>query len=283
MLRIAVQSKGRLFEDTINLLTEADIKVSATKRTLLVQASNFPLEVLYLRDDDIPQCVASGVADLGVVGENEFVERGEDANVIERLGFSKCRLSLAIPKEIDYPGLEWFNGKKIATSYPNILRQFMQQNGIQTDIHVINGSVEISPGIGLADGIFDIVSSGSTLVSNNLREVEVVMHSEALLIGNKSMDKAKKKTLQEMLFRFEAVRNAEDKKYVRMNAPKAKLQEIVDVLPGLKSPTIIPLADEDWCSVHTVLDQKRFWEIIGKLKELGAQGILVTPIEKMIL
>ena len=283
MLRIAVQSKGRLFEDTINLLTEADIKVSATKRTLLVQASNFPLEVLYLRDDDIPQCVASGVADLGVVGENEFVERGEDANVIEHLGFSKCRLSLAIPKEIDYPGLEWFNGKKIATSYPNILRQFMQQNGIQTDIHVINGSVEISPGIGLADGIFDIVSSGSTLVSNNLREVEVVMHSEALLIGNKSMDKAKKKTLQEMLFRFEAVRNAEDKKYVRMNAPKAKLQEIVDVLPGLKSPTIIPLADEDWCSVHTVLDQKRFWEIIGKLKELGAQGILVTPIEKMIL
>ena len=283
MLRIAVQSKGRLFEDTINLLTEADIKVSATKRTLLVQASNFPLEVLYLRDDDIPQCVSSGVADLGVVGENEFVERGEDANVIERLGFSKCRLSLAIPKEIDYPGLEWFNGKKIATSYPNILRQFMQQNGIQTDIHVINGSVEISPGIGLADGIFDIVSSGSTLVSNNLREVEVVMHSEALLIGNKSMDEAKKKTLQEMLFRFEAVRNAEDKKYVRMNAPKAKLQEIVDVLPGLKSPTIIPLADEDWCSVHTVLDQKRFWEIIGKLKELGAQGILVTPIEKMIL
>ena len=283
MLRIAVQSKGRLFEDTINLLTEADIKVSATKRTLLVQASNFPLEVLYLRDDDIPQCVASGVADLGVVGENEFVERGEDANVIERLGFSKCSLSLAIPKEIDYPGLEWFNGKKIATSYPNILRQFMQQNGIQTDIHVINGSVEISPGIGLADGIFDIVSSGSTLVSNNLREVEVVMHSEALLIGNKSMDEAKKKTLQEMLFRFEAVRNAEDKKYVRMNAPKAKLQEIVDVLPGLKSPTIIPLADEDWCSVHTVLDQKRFWEIIGKLKELGAQGILVTPIEKMIL
>ena len=283
MLRIAVQSKGRLFEDTINLLTEADIKVSATKRTLLVQASNFPLEVLYLRDDDIPQCVASGVADLGVVGENEFVERGEDANVIERLGFSKCRLTLAIPKEIDYPGLEWFNGKKIATSYPNILRQFMQQNGIQTDIHVINGSVEISPGIGLADGIFDIVSSGSTLVSNNLREVEVVMHSEALLIGNKSMDEAKKKTLQEMLFRFEAVRNAEDKKYVRMNAPKAKLQEIVDVLPGLKSPTIIPLADEDWCSVHTVLDQKRFWEIIGKLKELGAQGILVTPIEKMIL
>ena len=283
MLRIAVQSKGRLFDDTMNLLAEADIKVSASKRTLLVQSSNFPLEVLYLRDDDIPQSVASGVADLGVVGENEFVERGEDADIISRLGFSKCRLSLAIPKDIDYPGLEWFNGKKIATSYPGILRHFMEKHGINTEIHVITGSVEISPGIGLADGIFDIVSSGSTLVSNNLREVEVVMQSEALLIGNKDMDDEKKATLQEMLFRFEAVRSAEDKKYVRMNAPKARLQEIIDVLPGLKSPTIIPLADDDWCSVHTVLDQKRFWEIIGKLKEMGAQGILVTPIEKMIL
>ena len=283
MLRIAVQSKGRLFDDTMNLLAEADIKVSASKRTLLVQSSNFPLEVLYLRDDDIPQSVASGVADLGVVGENEFVERGEDADIISRLGFSKCRLSLAIPKDIDYPGLEWFNGKKIATSYPGILRHFMEKHGINTEIHVITGSVEISPGIGLADGIFDIVSSGSTLVSNNLREVELVMQSEALLIGNKSLHDAKKATLQEMLFRFEAVRSAEDKKYVRMNAPKARLQDIINVLPGLKSPTVIPLADDEWCSVHTVLDQKRFWEIIGKLKEMGAQGILVTPIEKMIL
>ena len=283
MLRIAVQSKGRLFDDTMNLLAEADIKVSASKRTLLVQSSNFPLEVLYLRDDDIPQSVASGVADLGVVGENEFVERGEDADIISRLGFSKCRLSLAIPKDIDYPGLEWFNGKKIATSYPGILRHFMEKHGINTEIHVITGSVEISPGIGLADGIFDIVSSGSTLVSNNLREVEIVMQSEALLIANKEMDAEKKATLQEMLFRFEAVRSAEDKKYVRMNAPKARLQDIINVLPGLKSPTVIPLADDEWCSVHTVLDQQRFWEIIGKLKEMGAQGILVTPIEKMIL
>ena len=239
--------------------------------------------MLYLRDDDIPQSVASGVADIGVVGENEFVERGEDAQIISRLGFSRCRLSLAIPKEINYTGLQWFNGKKIATSYPNILRSFMQKNGIKTEIHVINGSVEISPGIGLADGIFDIVSSGSTLVSNNLREVEVVMQSEALLIGNWHMDDEKHQTLNEMLFRFDAVKQAEDKKYVRMNAPKARLQEIISVLPGLKSPTIIPLADDDWCSVHTVLDQKRFWEIIGKLKEMGAQGILVTPIEKMIL
>ena len=283
MLRIAVQSKGRLFDDTMNLLNEADIKVSASKRTLLVQSSNFPLEVLYLRDDDIPQSVASGVADLGVVGENEFVERSEDAEVIARLGFSKCRLSLAIPKDIDYPGTQWFNGKKIATSYPNILRRFMQEKGFDAKIHVITGSVEISPGIGLADGIFDIVSSGSTLVSNNLREVEVVMQSEALLIGNKQMSADKRQVLEQMLFRFKAVKDAEDKKYVRMNAPKARLQEIIAVLPGLKSPTIMPLADEEWCSVHTVLDEKRFWEIIGKLKDMGAQGILVTPIEKMIL
>ena len=283
MLRIAVQSKGRLYEDTMNLLAEADIKVSSGRRTLLVQSSNFPLEVLYLRDDDIPQSVASGVADIGVVGENEYVERGEDAEIVSRLGFSKCRLSLAIPKEIDYQGVEWFNGKKIATSYPNILRQYMTEQGINAEIHVITGSVEISPGIGLADGIFDIVSSGSTLVSNNLREVEVVMQSEALLIGNKAMTQEKRDNLEQMLFRFKAVKDAEDKKYVRMNAPKARLQEIINVLPGLKSPTIIPLADEEWCSVHTVLDQKRFWEIIGKLKEMGAQGILVTPIEKMIM
>jgi ATP phosphoribosyltransferase len=283
MLRIAVQSKGRLFDDTMNLLTEADIKISSGRRTLLVQSGNFPLEVLYLRDDDIPQSVASGVADIGVVGENEFIERNEDAEIISRLGFSKCRLSLAIPKDIDYRGVNWFNGKKIATSYPHILKKFLDEQGISAEIHVITGSVEISPGIGLADGIFDIVSSGSTLVSNNLREVEVVMQSEALLIGNKNLSREKRATLDEMLFRFKAVKDAEDKKYVRMNAPKAHLQEIINVLPGLKSPTIIPLADEEWCSVHTVLDQKRFWEIIGKLKEMGAQGILVTPIEKMIL
>lgn len=283
MLRIAVQAKGRLFDDTMNLLSEADIKVSASKRTLLVQSTNFPIEVLYLRDDDIPQSVASGVADIGIVGENEFVERGENAQIIDRLGFSKCRLSLAIPKKIDYTGLKWFDGKKIATSYPNILRNFMKKNGINADIHVITGSVEISPGIGLADGIFDIVSSGSTLISNNLAEVEVVMKSEALLIGNWNMDEQKHQILNEMLFRFEAVRSAQDKKYVMMNAPKDKIDAITEVLPGIKSPTIIPLADENWCSIHTVLDEKRFWEIIGKLKELGAQGILVTPIEKMIL
>lgn len=283
MLRIAVQSKGRLFEDTMNLLAEADIKVSTSKRTLLVQSSNFPIEVLYLRDDDIPQSVAGGVADIGIVGENEFLERGEDAEIVSRLGFSKCRLSLAIPKEVNYNGLTWFNGKRIATSYPNILGRFLRDNNIDAHVHVITGSVEISPGIGLADGIFDIVSSGSTLVSNNLHEVEVVMKSEALLIGNKDMDAEKRAVLDEMLFRFEAVRSATDKKYVMMNVPKSQIDNIIEVLPGIKSPTVIPLADEGWCSVHTVLDEKRFWEIIGKLKELGAQGILVTPIEKMIL
>lgn len=283
MLRIAVQSKGRLYEDTMALLAESGIKISSSKRTLLVQSSNFPVEILYLRDDDIPQSVATGVADLGIVGENEFVERGEDAAIIRRLGFSKCRLSLAIPKAIEYNGPQWFSGKKIATSYPNILRQYMDKNGVQADIHVITGSVEISPGIGLADGIFDIVSSGSTLVSNNLREVEVVMKSEALLIGNKEISDEKKSILDELLFRIEAVKNAEDKKYVLMNVPTDKVEEVVAVLPGAKSPTVMPLAQEGWNSVHTVIDEKSFWEIISKLKELGAQGILVLPIEKMIL
>ena len=283
MLRIAVQSKGRLFEETMALLQEADIKISSSKRILLVQASNFPIEVLFLRDDDIPQSVASGIADLGIVGENEFVERNEDAEIVRRLGFSKCRLSLAIPKDVDYPGLSWFEGRKIATSYPGILKAFMDKNGIKTDIHVITGSVEIAPGISLADAIFDIVSSGSTLVSNRLKEVEVVMRSEALLIGNKHLSDEKKAILDELLFRIEAVKAAEDKKYVLMNAPTDKLKDIIDVLPGMKSPTVMPLAHEGWSSVHTVLDEKCFWEIIGKLKALGAEGILVLPIEKMIL
>ena len=283
MLRIAVQAKGRLHEDTMALLCEADIKVCSSKRTLLVQSSNFPLEVFFLRDDDIPQSVANGIADVGIVGENEYLERNKNAQIISRLGFSKCRLSLAIPKNTNYTGIHWFDGKKIATSYPNILSGFFSENNIHAEIHVITGSVEISPGIGLADAIFDIVSSGSTLVSNNLCEVETVLKSEALLIGNRNMNEEKHKILNEMLFRFEAVKSAQDKKYVMMNAPKQRLSDIIAVLPGIKSPTIIPLADEEWCSIHTVLDEKRFWEIIGKLKDLGAQGILVAPIEKMIL
>lgn len=283
MLRIAVQSKGRLYDETMSFLGESDIKLSAIKRSLLVQSSNFPIEVLFLRDDDIPQSVATGVADIGIVGENEYVEKREDAEIVKRLGFSKCRLSLAIPKDIDYPGVRWFEGKKIATSYPGILADYMKRQGVNADIHVITGSVEVAPGIGLADAIFDIVSSGSTLVSNRLKEVEVVMKSEALLIGNKRMNEEKKEILRELLFRMDAVRTAEDKKYVLMNAPKEKLDEIVAVLPGMKSPTVMPLAQEGWCSVHTVLDEKCFWEIIGKLKALGAEGILVLPIEKMII
>lgn len=283
MLRIAVQSKGRLFEDTMNLLSEAGIKIPSSKRTLLVESRNFPIEILYLRDDDIPQSVAGGVADLGIVGRNEFEERQEDADIVRPLGFSKCRLSLAVPKAVDYTGPEWFEGKKIATSYPGILRRFMQERGIRAEIHVITGSVEISPGIGLADAIFDIVSSGGTLVSNNLREVEVVMRSEALLIANKQLTDEKRAVLDELLFRIEAVKNAEDKKYVLMNVPTESLEAIIEVLPGMKSPTVMPLATPGWNSVHTVIDESSFWQIISRLKELGAEGILVVPVEKMIL
>ena len=283
MLRIAVQSKGRLYEDTMALLKETGIKINNARRTLLVQSGNFPLEVLYMRDDDIPEFVASGIADIGIVGENEFVERGKDASIAKRLGFSKCRLSLAIPEEANYQGLEWFNGKKIATSYPNILRKFAQEHNLDIDIHVIQGSVEIAPGIGLSDCIFDIVSSGSTLVSNKLREVEVVMKSEALLICNKELTPEKQATLDEFLFRIQSVLVADNKKYVLMNAPTEKVGEICKILPGIKSPTILPLATEGWTSIHAVIDQNHFWEIVGQLKEVGAEGILVLPIEKMIL
>ncbi|MBQ9560842.1 MAG: ATP phosphoribosyltransferase [Prevotella sp.] len=283
MLRIAVQSKGRLYEDTMDLLKETGIKINKASRMLLVQSSNFPIEVLYMRDDDIPECVASGVADIGIVGENEFVERDVDANIVKRLGFSKCRISLAIPEAIEYTGVKWFDGKKIATSYPNILRKYAEEQGINIDVHVIQGSVEIAPSIGLSDGIFDIVSSGSTLVSNKLREVEIVMKSEALLIGNKELTPEKQATLDEFLFRIQSVLVADDKKYVLMNAPTEKVKEICAILPGIKSPTILPLATEGWTSIHTVVDQKHFWEIVGQLKAAGAEGILVLPIEKMIL
>jgi ATP phosphoribosyltransferase len=267
----------------MDLLKETGIKINSARRTLLVQSSNFPIEVLYMRDDDIPECVASGIADIGIVGENEFVERGKDANVVKRLGFSKCRLSLAIPEAEEYNGVRWFDGKKIATSYPNILKKFAQEQGINIEVHVIQGSVEIAPGIGLSDGIFDIVSSGSTLVSNKLREVETVMKSEALLIGNKELTPEKQATLDEFLFRIQSVLVADDKKYVLMNAPTEKVKEICSILPGIKSPTVLPLATEGWTSVHAVIDQKHFWEIVGQLKEKGAEGILVLPIEKMIL
>lgn len=283
MLRIAVQAKGRLFEDTMELLAEAGIKLSSAKRTLLIPARNFPVEVLFLRDDDIPDSVASGVADVGIVGENEFVEKEKAAEVVKRLGFSKCRLSLAIPKDEDYQNLNWFQGRKIATSYPGILSSFLKKNGIKADIHVITGSVEIAPGIGLADAIFDIVSSGSTLVSNRLKEVEIVMESEAVLIANPRLSTEKKEILEELLFRINAVQIAEDKKYILMNVPTDNLEQVLSVLPGMKSPTVMPLATPGWSSVHTVLEEKRFWEIINKLKSAGAEGILVLNIEKMVL
>ncbi len=283
MLRIAVQAKGRLFEETMTMLSESSIKVESGKRTLLVPAKNFPVEILFLRDDDIPQAVASGIADVGVVGENEYEEKAEDAVITRRLGFSKCRLSLAIPKTVDYKGVEWFEGKKIATSYPCILEKFLKSKNVNSDIHVITGSVEIAPGIGLADCIFDIVSSGGTLISNNLKEVEVVMQSEALMIANKELSADKKEILDELLFRFDSYKNAEGKKYIILNIPNDKIDAVRQLLPGMKSPTVTPLMDTGWSSLHSVIDEKRFWDIIGQLKALGAQGILVVPIEKMIL
>ena len=283
MLRIAVQAKGRLHEETMTMLEESSIKMDLGKRLLLVSSKSFPVEILFLRDDDIPQAVATGIADVGIVGENEFVEKGEDANIIRRLDFSKCRLSLAIPKEVDYKGLEWFQGKKIATSYPNILKNFLKENNISADVHVITGSVEIAPSIKLADCIFDIVSSGGTLVTNNLKEVEVVMKSEALMIGNKNLSAEKQEILDELLFRFNSYKNAEGKKYIILNVPNDKINDVCEILPGMKSPTITPLVKDGWSSMHSVISEKTFWEIISKLKALGAEGILVIPIEKMIL
>jgi ATP phosphoribosyltransferase len=282
ILKIAVQTKGRLNEDSLKLIDEAGIKLPLSTRKLISTASNFPLEALFLRDDDIPQAVAMGVADIGVVGENEMLEKKENVVVAKRLGFSKCRLSLAIPKDDEYNGLEYFNGKKIATSYPEILGDYFSRNNIDAEIHVITGSVEIAPGIGLADAIFDIVSSGSTLVSNRLKEVEIVVKSEAVLIANPNLSEIKRAILDDLIFRMESVQRAEKKKYILLNAPNEKLTEIESYLPGMKSPTVMPLAEEGWSSVHSVIEEKDFWEIIGKLKSAGATGILVIPIEKMI-
>lgn len=283
MLRIAVQSKGRLYDETMEMLSEAGIKLSAVKRSLLVPSRNFPVEILYLRDDDIPDAVATGTADVGIVGYNEVLEKQRDVKVLKRLGFSRCRLSLAVPNKENYTGLEWFNRKKVATSYPVILRRFFEEKGINADLHEISGSVEIAPNIGLANAIFDIVSSGSTLVSNNLTEVERVIESEAVLIGGKPLSTEKQEVLDELIFRIEAVKAAADKKYVLMNVPRQQLDEVIAILPGIKSPTILPLADSEWCSVHTVVEEKRFWEIINRLKAAGAEGILVLDIKKMVM
>lgn len=281
-IKIAIQTKGRLNEDSMSLINEAGIGLSVGKRTLVSTAKNFPMDALFLRDDDIPQTVADSVADIGIVGENEMLEKGEKVVLVKRLGYSKCRLSLAIPKSTDYPGLTFFNDKKIATSYPVILKKFLAENNINAEIHVITGSVEIAPGIGLADAIFDIVSSGSTLVSNRLKEVEVVMKSEAVLIASPDLSPEKQEILDELIFRIESVQRAEGKKYILLNAPNDKVDEIVALLPGIKSPTLVPLAKEGWSSMHSVIEEDDFWEVIGKLKKAGAEGILVVPIEKMI-
>jgi ATP phosphoribosyltransferase len=282
-LRIAIQTKGRLNEDSIILLQESGISLVPGKRRLISTAKSFPLEALYLRDDDIPQCVADGAADIGIVGKNEVVEQRQKTEIVKHLGFSKCRLSLAVPKDVEYTGLEWFTGKKIATSYPRILKDFLKEKKITSEIHFIAGSVEIAPGIGLADAIFDIVSSGSTLISNHLKEVEVILESEAVLIVNLNLSKSKQAILDELIFRMESVEKGRGKKYLLLNAPNDKLEQIVKVLPGMTSPTIMSLAKPGWSSLHSVINENELWDVIGKLKRNGAEGILVLPIENMIL
>jgi len=283
LLRIAIQKSGRLSEKSIELISEAGISFNNSDRKLLTQSANFPIELLFLRDDDIPQYVADGVADIGIVGENVILEKKSHVKVAEKLGFAKCRMSLAIPKSVDYPGNSYFNNKKIATTYPRILGAFLKENNINAEIHEISGSVEIAPGIGLADGIFDIVSSGSTLISNGLKEAEVVMKSEAVIISDPNLSKEKQQILDKLLFRIRAVQKAKCNKYVVLNAPKSNVDKIVQIIPGMKSPTVVPLADDGWVSVHSVLKENEFWEVIDQLKDCGAQGILVIPIEKMII
>ncbi len=283
VLRLAVQSKGRLSEDSIRLIKECGIKTSNGVSKLKSEALNFPMEFLFLRDDDIPDYVADGVADIGIVGENVAEEKGKDIDIVKRLGFSKCRLSLALPKSVEYTGPSFFEGKKIATSYPKILGDFLKKNNINAEIHEISGSVEIAPGIGLADGICDIVSSGSTLLSNGLKEVEVIFKSEAVMIGHQNLSAEKQAILAQLLFRLEAVQHGKNNKYILLNAPNESLETIVKLLPGMRSPTVLPLAEKGWSSIHSVINEDEFWEKIDQLRKAGAEGILVVPIEKMIL
>lgn len=283
-LKIAIQKSGRLQEKTMKLLKECGIKLnSSPKQRLKAISTKFPAEVLFLRDDDIPAYVADGVADIGIVGENVYVEKQKDVEVVKKLGFSKCRLSLAIPRDVDYPGLDYFQGKEIATTYPIILKNFLKENNIEAGVHFISGSVEIAPSIGLAEGICDIVSTGSTLLSNGLKEVQTIMKSEAILVANKNLEQEKKQLLDKLLFRINGYLKAQDFKYILLNAPEDKVQEISSLIPGMKSPTILPLAEKGWVSVHSVINEDDFWDNIEKLQELGAEGILVVPIEKMVV
>lgn len=282
-LKIAIQKSGRLSEDSLRMLKECGIDISNGLNRLKTEATNFPLEVFFLRDDDIPQYVEDGVADIGIVGENVLLEKNKKVKMIDKLGFGKCRLSIAIPRDKTYKTLKDLNGKRIATSYTHILSKFLKQQKVKAEIHEISGSVEIAPGIGLADAICDLVSSGSTLLSNGLKEAEVILRSEAVLIAGSKLSKEKNELLNKLLFRIKALRSAKNNKYILLNAPNNKLETICNILPGMKSPTILPLAEKGWSSVHSVVEENQFWDIIEKLKANGAQGILVVPIEKMII
>ncbi len=282
-LKIAIQKKGRLNEESIDLLKQCGVKFNNGRDQLKVNSHTFPAELLFLRNSDIPNYIKDGVADIAILGENTVIEKGGGLDIVEKLGFSKCKLSLAVPKDVEYPGVEFFEGKKIASSYPVTLQQYLDEKGINAEIHVISGSVEIAPNIGLADGICDLVSSGSTLFKNGLKECEEILHSEAALVATPGLSGEKKALLDKLMFRINAVQAAKKNKYVLLNAPNDKLDEIIAVLPGMKSPTVLPLAQEGWSSVHSVIKEGDFWNSIDKLKELGAEGLLIVPIEKMVL
>lgn len=283
MLRIAIQTKGRLNEQSLELLRESGVSIGEDKRKFLMRASDFPVEVLFLRDDDIPQTVSMGAADLGIVGYNEVEEQGCNVEVLQKLGFGGCRISLAVPKTVEYTGIDFFNGKRIATSYPNVLKRFFGEKGINAEIHTITGSVEIAPAAGLADAIFDIVSSGGTLVSNGLVEVEKVLQSEAVLIAAPGLCEEKMAVARQLMSRFESVQKGYGKKYLLLNLPVAALDDALAILPAMRSPTVIPLAQNDWCSLQTVVDENELWSVIEKLKSIGAEGILVLSLEKIVL
>lgn len=282
-LRLAIQKSGRLHDDSIKLLKECGIEISNGLNKLKAEASNFPIEVYFLRDDDIPQYVEDGVADIGIVGENVVYEKNKPLTVLNKLGFGKCRLSIAVRKSENYTGIQFLEGKKVATSYPVILSKFLKDNGVSAEVHEISGSVEIAPSIGLADAICDLVSSGSTLFSNGLQEAETILSSEAVLVATNNLEAQKQQIIDRLLFRIESVKKARNTKYILLNAPNDKLAEIIALLPGMKSPTVLPLAEAGWSSVHSVLNENDFWEIIEQLKAAGAQGILVVPIEKMVI
>lgn len=282
-LKIAIQKSGRLSEKSVALLEECGLKFPNGGGKLITECTNFPVEILFLRDDDIPQYVEQNVAHIGIIGENVFLESQKEIRIVEKLNFSGCRLSLAVPKETEYQGLSFFNNKKVATSYPNILQKYFQQNEIDATLEVISGSVEIAPGIGLADGICDIVSSGSTLLSNGLKEVETVMTSQAVIVSSPNLEAEVQEILNKLFFRIRSVQNAKENKYILLNSPNNQLEKIIQILPGMNSPTILPLAKEGWSSLHSVIGEDKFWDVIDELKEAGAEGILVVPIEKMIL